>query len=225
VTLHPRPWRLAPHVHLAVIDADMVFLDVLMDRYHCLPDGALAMVVQADGRGLEPRDETMATTLARAGLIVETDDGSTVQAPHRPRPVRESLVGDRPPAPSWRDLPSLAAGFADSVIGYRPKSFAALVDEARRHCGLAVDDAPPSGALQDVVRTFHRWNVYAPISGKCLLQCYVLQRALWRRGMAARWIFGVATWPFRAHCWLQAGDVALTDPVDRLIPYSPILAV
>jgi hypothetical protein len=225
VTLHPRHWRLAPHIHATAIDADIVFLDVMMDRYHCLPNGVSAIAIHGDGREVEALDRATAILLSDAGLIVETDYSSAMQSPHRPRRVRDSLIGARPLSPSWRDLPSLAAGLADSVIGYGPKTFAALVEEAQRHRLLAVNDSPPSDALVCAVRTFHRWNVYAPISGKCLLQCYVLQRALWRQGLAARWIFGVATWPFRAHCWLQVGDVALTDPVDRLLPYSPILAI
>ena len=42
---------------------------------------------------------------------------------------------------------------------------------------------------------------------------------------AAVWVFGVRTWPFSAHCWLQIGDAVLDDDPERVGIYPPILAV
>jgi hypothetical protein len=36
-------------------------------------------------------------------------------------------------------------------------------------------------------------------------------------------VFGVRTWPFHAHCWLQCDDVVLDDQADRVAAYAPIL--
>jgi hypothetical protein len=45
------------------------------------------------------------------------------------------------------------------------------------------------------------------------------------RGLAADWVFGVRTWPFSAHCWVQAGGIVLNDTVERVAPYRQILRV
>jgi hypothetical protein len=53
----------------------------------------------------------------------------------------------------------------------------------------------------------------------------MLLRVLRRQGYAPRWVFAVRTWPFAAHCWLQAGDTALTDFADTLQPFTPIMTI
>lgn len=39
------------------------------------------------------------------------------------------------------------------------------------------------------------------------------------------WVFGVRTWPFAAHCWIQIGDLVVGDVLDRVRGYTPIRAV
>ena len=70
-----------------------------------------------------------------------------------------------------------------------------------------------------------RWIPYAPVRAKCLVRSFLLLRWLVRRGHGAYWVFGVTTWPFRAHCWLQCGAVALDDDVERLAAYSVIMVL
>lgn len=79
--------------------------------------------------------------------------------------------------------------------------------------------------MLEVIASFHRWAPFAPAPGKCLLRSFMLLRLLRRHGHDARWVFGVRTWPFRAHCWLQAGDVVLDDDVEALVALTPILVV
>jgi hypothetical protein len=40
-----------------------------------------------------------------------------------------------------------------------------------------------------------------------------------------RWVFGVQSRPFAAHCWLQLGGVVLNDTVDHVKRYTPIMVV
>ena len=44
-------------------------------------------------------------------------------------------------------------------------------------------------------------------------------------GHRPTWVFGVRTWPFQAHCWLQVEDIALDDEAERLCAFAPILGV
>jgi hypothetical protein len=80
----------------------------------------------------------------------------------------------------------------------------------------------PAPAALEVVARFRRWAPFAPVSGKCLLRSFMLLRLLRRRGFDAHWVFGVSTWPFTAHCWLQVGDIVLDDSHERLLPYRII---
>lgn len=53
---------------------------------------------------------------------------------------------------------------------------------------------------------------------------YLLRRLLRSEGYSPLWIFGVRTWPFGAHCWLQVDDLVIGDTLDRVRFYTPIMA-
>lgn len=58
----------------------------------------------------------------------------------------------------------------------------------------------------------------------CLAVGIAMSRMLARRKLAHRFVIGV-TLPFAAHCWIQAGDVVLTDTVERVSGFTPILVL
>lgn len=74
-------------------------------------------------------------------------------------------------------------------------------------------------------RLFDRWMPWIPGQGQCLYRAYLLRAFLASRGRGSTWVFGVRTWPFSAHCWLQIGDVLLDDDPDRVALYAPIMTV
>ena len=108
----------------------------------------------------------------------------------------------------------------DLLFSYRGRSFAEILARAATPLGTE-----PSEPLEAVVQRFHRWAPYAPFSGKCLLRSFVLLRHLRRHGHDPAWVFGVTTWPFGAHCWLQHDDVVLDDTCDRVALFRPILVL
>jgi len=64
---------------------------------------------------------------------------------------------------------------------------------------------------------------WVPSEGECLQRAFQLRRLLARRGIAVDWVFGVRTWPFGAHCWLQSGDMLVGDRLERVGRYTPIM--
>ena len=78
---------------------------------------------------------------------------------------------------------------------------------------------------REIAAVFARLRPWSPVGGACLKRSYQLLAYLRRLGLDAEWVIGVRAWPFMAHCWLQSGPVALDDDVERLVAYTPILAV
>ncbi|WP_148216850.1 lasso peptide biosynthesis B2 protein [Phenylobacterium zucineum] len=205
-------------MHAALVGEDLVFLDIGADAYSCLPGAGGAVELRANG-ALVVRDPSVADQMRMAGWLGHRDAAPAARAA-APR-VRTTLLPHSPPPARARHAAEVLAVTVDVLRRYRGRSFAEILAAA----GPAPPppDRPPSEDLTRLVADFHGWIPYAPIPGKCLVRSFVLRRWLRRHGHDAQWVFGVATWPFRAHCWLQWGDVALDDVPERLQAFEPIL--
>ncbi len=216
--IEPAGFTLAPSVRHAVVDDDVVFLDLAKGAYVCMAGTAGAFAPQADGR-LLIRDARLAAKLSAAGLLSPVAADTRRGEPPDPIPPRTSAVRWTYPPPRLGDLAPMLRAVADVMIDYRNQPLAQLL----RTVADAPAVAPADDRLMATVDAFHRWIPYAPLPGKCLVRSFVLKRFLSRSGLGVDWVFGVATWPFRAHCWLQAGDVVLDDTVEHVAGYTPIL--
>lgn len=213
------PLTLASHVHLAVLGDDIVLLDVLADAYLCIPDGLTQLRPSRDAATLSPIDTGVLAGLVEAGLACAGPGRDRARPPERPArdvapPGAESL---RP-----REALRLCAALWDLAWRYRRRPFSAVLAFAARAPVCAVGQRAETVRL---ARLFQRVAIWLPISRKCLVRSFVLLRFLQRSGLNARWVIGVRTWPFSAHCWLQIDDTALDDAWERLVVYEPILAV
>lgn len=217
-------WQLAPAVHGVAVGDDLVFLNVASDGYFCLPGATALATLAPNRRDLQVADTHLASDLATAGLVLPTTTNAVGECkPMPPRP-RSSALADLSQRPRWCDLPEAFRCLVDLFLNYRGKNLEAIVLTVSRTPSWD-HFQPPTKALLDEVERFNCWIPYAPVSGKCLLQSFLLLRLLRRRGHDAAWVFGVTTWPFRAHCWLQVGDVVLNDTYERLWLYQPIMVV
>jgi hypothetical protein len=93
-----------------------------------------------------------------------------------------------------------------------------LIETAHLECIDRVD-AP---AVHILAARFERMSFYLPFRPSCLLHAYALARYLARHGHVADWIIGVRLFPFRAHCWLAAGDMLLAERAHLIEDYTPI---
>lgn len=212
---------LRPDVHLATIDEDLVVLDVRSDAYFCLPGGAVGLALAEDRRSFEIPDAD-AEGWRATGLFrdLAPDLERALAAP--PLPTRslsqtEARIG-------LCDLLAFAGCLLDMAFGYRGRSFAEILRRARRGGDEPRPQAAPS-EVHRLCRVFERLLVWSPVPAKCLARSFALLCFLRRRRADAVWVIAVRTWPFAAHCWLQLDDCALDDAPDRLIAYTPILAV
>ncbi len=212
---------LRPDVHGVAVGEDLVLLDIAADRYVCLPAVGGRATLRPDRQTLEIVDPDLAATLAGAGLLQDAP-GPPRRAPP-PAPTASAIPADLP-RPGWRELPPLLAGLADAAWRYRGRTFAQILAAGARP---ADRPDPPrfTPELAAAARQFQVWAPYAPVTAQCLLRAFLQLRGLRRAGLDAEWVFGVRTWPFHAHCWLQAEDVVLDDWAERVGAYAPILVV
>lgn len=207
--------RPAPDIHIVLIEDDLVALDVENDAYFCLPQ--VAPFLAADGcGGWTPSSPEIAAGLLETGLF--RSDGSGAKAPRALCVSRTSRTAG-PVARTGRL--TLITIFAREAWRVHRRPLKTLI---ARSPDLPLCPDEPEAAIADA-RLFDRWMPWTPGQGQCLYRAYLLRAFLAARGRGATWVFGVRTWPFSAHCWLQIGDVLLDDDLDRVALYTPILVV
>lgn len=209
------------HVHAAAIGEDLVLLDLAGDAYLCLPGAVTSLRPTADLRAVEPRDGADAAELRARGLLVDAPQTT----PFVPPPPPTAGLPDDPPGPATcAERVALAQAMLELPTRYVSQPLPRLLARAER-CAVRRPRVGDPAEVARLASIFRRDAVWLPMSRKCLVRSFVLLRFLQRCGGGAAWVFGVRTWPFGAHCWLQAGPVVLDDAPERLAPYVPILAV
>jgi len=210
---------LADGVHAVHVRDDLVFLDTQADAYFCL-GGVLDIIALSPHGEVDITHAETAEHLLEAGLLSERM--LTGRRPPPPRPDASSWLTRAEGSPP---LGVCAAAFSvtwSAARNFRRRSFAALLQDAPSVAALT---AEPSAALVQAATQFESLRPWLPLSGECLLRSYHARAFLRARGFDALWVFGVRTWPFSAHCWLQVGLTALDDDLERLAAYTPIMAV
>jgi len=79
--------------------------------------------------------------------------------------------------------------------------------------------------LASVSAVFRRARLYVPIDTSCLLDSVAMVKFLARQGLYAHVVFGIASDPFSAHCWVQAEGLVLNDTIGNVKLHTPILVV
>lgn len=210
---------LAPGVHAVEVAGDLVFLDVIADTYFCLGGASEAIALGPHGQ-VDVGHDDMAAQLMDAGLLSRCSNAPSVALPPRPT-LSIRLDGTR------RIPMSLGVGFAAVRVTlsvgrtFARSAFSRLLEGP---AASASAHAAPTVALVEAVAQFERLRPWLPLQGECLLRSYHLRAFLRTQGLDALWVFGVRTWPFSAHCWLQAGETVLDEDLERLTAYHPILA-
>jgi hypothetical protein len=123
-------------------------------------------------------------------------------------------------AADWRRL---ARAGLWAIPRYWFGSFGSLASLATR----ARPQRPESAvaAVARDARAFDQLTPFVPFQGQCLFRSFLLLAFLRAGGGDADWVIGVRTYPFEAHCWLQAGDIVLDDAAERVCGFTPILVI
>ena len=203
----------APGIHMARVGPDIVILDTAADRYSALLDLGAQIAPALDGSleaSLAIADELIALGLAQPGRPVSPRRAAS--------PARRDLI----PEPSRQVLTvaRAAAVLATSGLRFRRSTFQTLLGEATPEPVKG-----PSAPLEPVVAAARSAWPWIPLEGQCLQRSFQLRTLLHRHGWSVDWVFGVRTWPFAAHCWIQSDDQVLNDSLDRVLRYTPILTV
>ena len=208
----------AAAIHVVAVEDDLVILDLTSDAYFCIPELGAHLSRKATG-GWVADNEAVAAGLLETGLF-QRDPGQGSTLADLRRPVRTSRAGASCEAGlvAGLRLLTILATSAARVNGHPLKTLIG------RSPNLPLRPDQIDDAMAEA-RLFDAWMPWVAGQGQCLYRAFLLRAFLAAQGRGATWVFGVRTWPFSAHCWLQIDDVLLDDDLDRVGLYTPILAV
>lgn len=212
--------RLGPSVHLATVGDDLVLLDVEGDAYYCLPGAGLALALAPDGVTLARSDPELRDELVEAGLVLQGPAPKDAVRAALPRPGARDLRARQPPAVRASDVARMAAA---TMLLYRYGHHGSLTRLLRAARAFDAPTDPGEDKVIDLALRCEQMIPWVPLQGECLFRSFLTLCVLRGSGASVSWIFGVQTWPFRAHCWLQRGDLVLNDGAEQVSGYSPIL--
>lgn len=206
---------LSDWIYAARIEDDVVLLDAHRGQYYCLASAASGF--ELDRTAPKIIDADLAEALDTMGLATKTPERIALQ--DCPAALRQLDV--RVSGLNARQVIDAVAAYITIVFYYYRRSFSDIVARAIQ----TRPQAPGPIELEHLKRqiaAFRTWLPWAPFPGVCLFRSFMLLAFLRRAGLDASWVFGVRTWPFEAHCWLQHGDVVLDDTADNVRAFTPI---
>lgn len=202
-------------VHLAWVAEDIVVLDLRSDAYILISGGSALLQPVRNGGGV-CGEVAVLDDLVAAGLAAPAGNL------WRPRLTPAASDAHLPDAPPIGGLVALAHALV-ATAAFKRRNLAALVETARLRKSPA--RRKDLAAAVREAGTFERVRPWVPFEGDCLQRSWMLHDHLCRRGVDVTWVFGVRTWPFFAHCWVQVGDVVVGDTLNRVGGFTPIMAV
>lgn len=76
-----------------------------------------------------------------------------------------------------------------------------------------------------VVRAFEHARLLRSAASRCLTRSLALATGLAAQGTQVSVVIGVKVAPFAAHCWAQCGDAVISDSVEEVQCYTPLLVL
>ena len=218
------PFRLRDDLHWCNCGGRAVFLDVLADRYFCLPQSANEAFLRLADEKAGPGDVERLQMLIERGMLVEAGAPASIEPP----PSIEAPTGDlieRPyrRAPMSRILRALASELRWSRA-LRTSPFHALIEDARRRSlELGPKASGPGRSLAEIAAAAAAASFITRSHDRCLVRALAVHSLC--SGSGAKLVFGVIAHPFTAHCWVQLGSNVIVGGYEQARLYTPILVV
>lgn len=219
-------YRLRDHLSACLIGEHAVFLDADADRYFRL-SGALerAFLAYATDPLAAP-----ASLLLEHGILVPAGPESADTPERMDLPLRSALeMPHDPPGCGIAAIPEVLATLWACRHALRARGFASVLEWTAEHrtrrCRLCIPEPSQEQALLHATRLFLSARPHIPVATCCLPDSLALTRFLARRGLHSRIVIGVTGDPFSAHCWVQAGDLALNETVGHAGAHTVIRVV
>lgn len=236
------------HIHFAVLDGWTIILDVARNRYVSLTPDATRVWMHLQSSGRSPtvaelateRRESLSTTRdfisiqlgawRRYGLLSTPDAKSRLPIARQPVQAVAALDQAREvQSPRLRVSAVVTMSLASAIRRWGSHRIT-LADVLLRiqlqpKC-TGITHEPESSPVGQIADTVLAYNLVRALffAGRddCLERSVDLCLALRAQGIDSRLCFGVRTFPFSAHAWVQVGGLVVNDRLSKVQKYAHI---
>jgi hypothetical protein len=202
-----------------------IILDLKRDRYFALGD-ALHRTLKRLAEGVnDESDHANLEMLASRAILVGSDAPTQSLSPAHLSPYRDYRSTEKASgrvgatAALWSRIRVLAA--------YRCLSLETILARAvdRRDQKLATGRSGTIDVALAVSAAFRASDMLLAPQNRCLPRSIAMLDVLAAHGCPATLVIGVSSRPFMAHCWVEQSGVLLSDVIDNVQSYTPILVL
>lgn len=221
-------FALRHHVYGCIANERVALLDLVADRYYCVPPKAEMVIknlIDRERVRIEPI-EALHPLLSR-GLLIETNvPGLRLTEIAVPTPTESVFDHEDCKVNVWSLGRSVSTRIASSInMNRRPVH--RVIDEVSARKGEGIRRA--GGDFEPDISAM-AWSFIASrriISkqDKCLPWSVAMVNYLSRFCFFPDLVIGVKMDPFAAHAWVQHRGLVLSDTAEAVLPYTPILAI
>jgi hypothetical protein len=206
-----------------------VFLDVESDRYFCLsPQLEHAFAALSAGDQLTAEDRAGLRELVRRGIL-NVGCGTNVElSPATAVRARCSAV-DSPETATTGHVAVAAMMLVRIKRSLRRRPLADLIakvrDNKRERKAPRISGNRRRLQLALIADSFRRAALITGSLDQCLAVSLAIMHRILGESLDGELIFGVKLRPFQAHAWVQSDDLLISDSLDTIAPFTPILVV
>lgn len=217
-------FQLREDLHFCLSGDRVVFLDLRANRYFALPskvDQAFQAMLGSDSLA---NDDGM-NALLKLGVITNgaRDEGLDPCAPAFL--AADSILDDLSPHTTFLALATTLLAMARAEAQLQFVRLDQLVTRLRVLKTRSSQRVDAAHAIRDAVGSFAVMGRWVSARDRCLPRSIAMARVLLARGVNVNLVIGVASRPFRAHCWVQHRQTVLNDRFENIANFTPILVV
>jgi len=178
---------------------------------------------------MPPQTIELADALLARGILTERADTGKPVAPIElpvPKLTIESCTLNSSPGSRLVFAPAFIWAATRADFRLRRLTLQTLVTTVKRRRNRArAETAFDWNLATRLTETFHSLRLVYPRPYLCMYDSLALLEFFALHSLFPTWVFGVSVDPFRAHCWVQQGDVVIGDTLERVRSYCPIMFV
>jgi hypothetical protein len=214
---------LADGLSFALVDDQVIFLDITKDHYFTLPALQAAAMKRVQDNTCTPDDEQLLSTLVERGVLKLSGGPNWIAFVDN-----FGSPGD--------GVGALQQGFVDlrrlliaigTLLVFRFQLRRKPLQNLLADLAMLKAERPlredRAGEISAWSRAFAAADIWLTPNRNCLSRSLALAYALARRGLPCQFLIGVAVNPFRAHSWVETDRVLLNDRADRVRQFVPLL--